>query len=115
MKIEFGGVEKYQAKSWSFSIKIERTQDVEMKSRSLSTMKVDQPRSYQISQTFHFDHLTEEEKKSYNYKRSDSSKNKFFCSKGDTVVDKKCGPDENYTKLVLVIIKFGLNNFKSNL
>ena len=33
MKIKFDGVEKYQAKSGSFSIKIEKTQNVEMKSR----------------------------------------------------------------------------------
>ena len=34
MKFKFGGVEKYQAKS-IFSIKFERTKDVEMRSRSL--------------------------------------------------------------------------------
>ena len=53
---------KYQAKS-EFKKKFERTQDVEIGSRSSSPMKVDQPRSNHISQTFHINHLTEEEKK----------------------------------------------------
>ena len=51
---------KYQAKSKFFPRKFERTQDVEMRSRSSSPMKVDQPRSDYIIQTFHIDHLTEE-------------------------------------------------------
>ena len=57
MKIKFDGVKKYQVKLGFFSIKMERTQDVEMKSRSLSTMKNDQPRFDHINQTFHFDNL----------------------------------------------------------
>ena len=43
-------------------------------------MKVDEPRSDHIGQTFHIDHLTEEEKKSDSYEGSDSNKNEFFCS-----------------------------------
>ena len=65
---------KYQPKSEFFSRKFERTQDVEMRSRSSSPMKVDQPRSNHISHTFHIDHLTEEHKKSDSYEGSDSNK-----------------------------------------
>ena len=76
---------KYQAKSEFFSRKFERTQDVEMRSRSWSPMKVDQPRSNHISQTFHIDLLTEEDKKSDSYEGSDSNKNESFCSEDDMV------------------------------
>ena len=76
---------KYQPKSEFFSRKFERTQDVEMRSRSSSPMKVDQPRSNHISQTFHIDHLTEEEKKSDSYEGSDSNKNESSCSEDDMV------------------------------
>ena len=57
-------------------------QDAEMKSssRSSSTMKFDQPRSDHLSQTFHIDHLTEEEKHSDIYEGSDSNKNESYCS-----------------------------------
>ena len=41
MKFKFDGVEKYQTKSDFFSRKFERTQDVEMRSRSSSPIKVD--------------------------------------------------------------------------
>ena len=58
-----------------FSKKFERTQDVEMRSRSWSPMKVGQPRSNHISQTFHINHFTEEDKKSDSYEGSDSNKN----------------------------------------
>ena len=58
---------KYKAKSEFFSRKFERIQDVEMRSRSSSPMKVDQPRSNNINQTFHINHLTEEDKKSDSY------------------------------------------------
>ena len=51
MKFKFDGVEKILSKIWFFSRKFERTQDVEMRSRSSSPMKVDQPRSNHISQT----------------------------------------------------------------
>ena len=50
---------KYQAKSGFFSKKFEKTQDVEMRSRSSSHMKVYEPRSDRISQTLYIDHLTE--------------------------------------------------------
>ena len=63
MKFKFDGVEKISSKIRIFSRKFERTQNVEMRSRSSSPMKVDQPRSNHISQTLHIDHLTEEEKK----------------------------------------------------
>ena len=46
-------------------------------------MKVDGPRSNHIIQTFHLDHLTEEEKKSDNYEGSDSNKNESFCSEDE--------------------------------
>ena len=51
---------KYQEKSGFFSRKFDRTQDVEKRLRSLSPLKVGQPRSDYISQTLHIDHLTEE-------------------------------------------------------
>ena len=38
-------------------------------------------RSNHISQTFHIDHLTKEDKKLENYEGSDSNKNESFCSK----------------------------------
>ena len=76
---------KYQAKSEFFSRKFERTQDVEMRSRSSFPMKVDQPRSNYISQTFIINHLTEEEKKSDSYEGSDSSKIESSCSEDDMV------------------------------
>ena len=40
MKFKFDGIEKYQAKSGSFTRNFERTHDVEMKSRSSSYEKV---------------------------------------------------------------------------
>ena len=49
-----------------------------MKYRSLSPMKVDELRSTHMSQTFHIDHLTEEDKKSDNYEGSDSNKMSLF-------------------------------------
>ena len=76
---------KYQAKSEIFSRKFERTQDVEMRSRSSSPINVDQPRSNHISQTFRIDHLTEEDKKSDSYEESDSNKNKSSCFEDDMV------------------------------
>ena len=76
---------KYQAKSEFFSRNFERIQDVEMRSRSSSPMKVDQPRSNHISQTFHINHLTEEVKKSDSYEGSDSNINESFCSEDDMV------------------------------
>ena len=48
-------------------------------------MKVDQPRSNHISQTFHIDHLTEEDKKSDSYEGSDSINNESFCSEDDMI------------------------------
>ena len=62
-------LKKYQAKSEFFSRKFELTQDVEMRSRSWSPMKVGQPRSNHIRQTFHIDHLTEEDKKIWQFQR----------------------------------------------
>ena len=62
---------KYQAKSEIFSRKFERTQDVEMRSRSSSPINVDQPRSNHISQTFRIYHLTEEDNKLDSYEGSD--------------------------------------------
>ena len=38
-----------------------------------------------MSQTFHIDHLTEEDKKSDNYEGSDINKNESFCSEDDMV------------------------------
>ena len=61
MKFNFDGVGKISSKIRIFKRKFERTQDVEMRSRSLSSMKVDKPRSNHISQTFNIDHLTEED------------------------------------------------------
>ena len=77
---------KYQAKSEFFSRKFERTQDVEMRSRSWSPMKVDQPRSNHISQTFHINHLNEEDKKSDSYEGSESNKIESSCSEDDMFV-----------------------------
>ena len=52
--------------------------------RSWSPIKADQPRSNHISQTFHIDHLTEEDKKkSDSYEGSDSDKIESFCSEDD--------------------------------
>ena len=62
MKFKFDGVEKKSSKAKIFSRNFERTQNVEMRSRSWSLMKVDEPRSNHISQTFQIDHLTKEEK-----------------------------------------------------
>ena len=56
-----------------------------MRSRSLSLMKVGEPRSNHISQTFHISLLTEKEKKSENCEGSDSNKNESFCSEKDMV------------------------------
>ena len=54
---------KYLAKSGFFKIKFFIwTQDYEMKSRSSSPMKVSLQRYNHISQTFHIDHLSKEEK-----------------------------------------------------
>ena len=62
-----------------FSRKFERTQDVEMRSRSSSPMKVDQPRSNHISQTFHINHLTEEDKKNHTVTKDQTlTKMSFF-------------------------------------
>ena len=59
-------------------------------------MKVDEPRSNHIIQTFHLDHLTEEEKKSDNYEGSDSNKNESFCSEDDMISEgSKDEIDEN--------------------
>ena len=60
MKFKSDGVEEISSKIRIFSRKFDRTQDVEMRSRSWSHMKVGQPRSDYISQTLHIDHLTEE-------------------------------------------------------
>ena len=68
-----------------FSRKYERTQDVEMRSRSWSPIKVDQPRSNHISQTFHINNLTEEDKKSDSYEGSDSNKIESSYSEDDMV------------------------------
>ena len=76
---------KYQIKSKFFSRKFERSQDVEMRSRSWSPMKVDEPRSNHISQTLHINHLTEEEKKSDSYEGSDSNKNESFCTEDNMI------------------------------
>ena len=48
-------------------------------------MKVDQPRSNHISQTFHIDHLIEEDKKSDSYEGSDSNKIESSCSEDDMI------------------------------
>ena len=85
MKFKFDRVEKISSKIRIFSRKFERTQDVEMWSRSSSPMKVDQPRSNHISQTFHINHLSEEEKKSVSNKGSDSNENESYCSEDDMV------------------------------
>ena len=55
-------------------------------------MKVDKQGIDHISQTFHIDHLTEEEKKSDNYKGSDSNKNESFCFEYGMV--RGCSEDE---------------------
>ena len=56
-----------------------------MSSRSWSPMKVDEPRSNHISQAFHIDHLTEDEKISDIYQGSHSYKNESFGSQDDVV------------------------------
>ena len=56
-----------------------------MRSRSWSPMKVYKPSSNHISQTFHIDHLSEEDKKSVNYEGSDPNKKESFCSEKDMV------------------------------
>ena len=48
-------------------------------------MKVKLQKSNHISQTFHIDHLSEEEKKADNCEGSDSSKNESFCSEDGMV------------------------------
>ena len=51
-------------------------------------MKVDQPRSYHIKQTFRIDHLTEKDlKKSDNFERSASNKNESFCFEDDMIIE----------------------------
>ena len=85
MKFKFDGVEKILSKIRIISRKFEKTQDVEMRSRLSSPMKVGEPRSNHICQTFHIDHLTEEDKKSVNYEGSDSNKNESICSDDDMV------------------------------
>ena len=77
---------KISSKIWIFWIKFERTQDVEMSSRSSwSPMIVDESRSNHISQAFHIDHLTEDEKISDIYEGSHSNKNESFGSQDDVV------------------------------
>ena len=72
MKFKFDGVENYQANSWFFSWKFERTQDVEIRSILSFPIKADERRFDHINQTFNIDHLPEEVNK------SDSNKNKSF-------------------------------------
>ena len=90
---------KISNKTWNFSRKFKRTQDVEMSSRSWSPMKVDQPRSNHISQAFHIDHLTEDEKISDIYEGSHSYKNESFGSQDDVVSEgSEDEIDENESK-----------------
>ena len=63
MKFKFDGVGEISSKIRIFSRKFDRTQDVEMRSRSWSPLKVGQPRSDYISQIFHIDFLLKKIKK----------------------------------------------------
>ena len=76
MKFKFDGVGKILSKIRIFKRKFDRTQDVEMRSRSWSPMKVGQPRSYYICQTLHIGRLTEEDKK-YQTIKKDQTHTKF--------------------------------------
>ena len=61
MKFKYDGLEQIFSEIRIFKKrKFNRTQDYEMKWRSSSPMKNDQPRSDHINQTFHFDNLAEE-------------------------------------------------------
>ena len=51
---------------------------MKLRSRLSSSMKVNRLRSHNISKTFYFDHLTEEEKQSDNCEGSYSNKNELF-------------------------------------
>ena len=72
-----------------FSRNSERTQDVEMKSRSKSqsqsSMKFDLPRSDPIFLNFQLWSYYRRREKSENYEGSDSNKNKSFWSENDMI------------------------------
>ena len=85
MKFKFDGVEKISSKIRIFLKKIWKDSRCWNEIKIMISNESWPTRSNHISQTFHIDHLTEEDKKSNSYEGSDSNKIESSYSEDDMI------------------------------